>query len=55
MRNRITCVTLATCVLAAGAASAQPNYPSKAIRYVVPFPAGGPLDIVAREIGRAHV
>ena len=52
MRNRITCVTLTTCVLVAGAASAQPNYPSKAIRYVVPFPAGGPLDIVARAIGQ---
>ena len=32
-------------------AAAQPNYPAKAIRYVVPFPAGGPLDIVARAIG----
>ena len=52
MRNRITCVTLTTCVLVAGAASAQPNYPSKAIRYVVPFPAGGLLDIVARAIGQ---
>jgi tripartite-type tricarboxylate transporter receptor subunit TctC len=36
----------------AGAALAQPNYPAKAIRYVVPFPAGGPLDIVARAIGQ---
>jgi tripartite-type tricarboxylate transporter receptor subunit TctC len=41
---------LAACCLAA-AAQAQP-YPSKAIRYVVPFPAGGPLDIVARALGQ---
>ena len=37
---------------AAGVAAAQANYPAKAIRYVVPFPAGGPLDIVARAIGQ---
>jgi tripartite-type tricarboxylate transporter receptor subunit TctC len=36
----------------AGTATAQSNYPAKAIRYVVPFPAGGPLDIVARAIGQ---
>src|SRR4051794_16508768 len=39
-------------VLAAGHAVAQSSYPAKAIRYVVPFPAGGPLDIVARAIGQ---
>ncbi|MEO8442049.1 MAG: tripartite tricarboxylate transporter substrate binding protein [Betaproteobacteria bacterium] len=39
-------------VSAAGAAIAQTNYPAKAIRYIVPFPAGGPLDIVARAIGQ---
>jgi len=33
-------------------AQAQP-YPSKPIRYVVPFPAGGPLDLVARALGQA--
>jgi tripartite-type tricarboxylate transporter receptor subunit TctC len=38
--------------LTAAVAGAQQTYPSKSIRYVVPFPAGGPLDIVARALGQ---
>ena len=52
MQRPAGCAVLAALCACAGAVSAQPNYPAKAIRYVVPFPAGGPLDIVARAIGQ---
>jgi tripartite-type tricarboxylate transporter receptor subunit TctC len=41
---------LAMCVIAA-AAAAQ-NYPHKTIRMIVPFPAGGPTDVIARMVGQ---
>jgi tripartite-type tricarboxylate transporter receptor subunit TctC len=37
-------------VLLGGAAQAQSNYPNRAIHVVVPYPAGGIVDIVARTV-----
>src|SRR3954452_24402786 len=37
-------------LLGGGAAQAQSNYPNRAIHIVVPYPAGGIVDIVARAV-----
>jgi tripartite-type tricarboxylate transporter receptor subunit TctC len=36
---------------AAGAASAQSSFPSKAVRILVPYPAGGGVDVLTRTLG----
>lgn len=46
---RITLVAIATAVFALAApTAAQDAYPSKPVRFIVPFPATGPLDVMAR-------
>ena len=44
-------IAAACAVLFASAAVAQP-YPNKIVRIIVPFPAGGPTDVMARFIGQ---
>lgn len=47
-------VLLAGCAVLSTFASGQ-AYPSKPVHLVVPFPAGGATDVVARLIGRDYV
>ena len=47
LRTLITGLSL----LLAAAASAE-DFPSKQIRLIVPFPPGGPNDIIARVVGQ---
>jgi tripartite-type tricarboxylate transporter receptor subunit TctC len=32
--------------------AAQPDYPTKPIRFIIPFAAGGPVDVLGRGIGQ---
>jgi tripartite-type tricarboxylate transporter receptor subunit TctC len=50
-RNFIVYLGIAACTLASGLAGAQ-QYPSRPIRIIVPFPAGGPTDTIARVVGK---
>ncbi len=53
MKRRILLQSaLALAVLGLPAAWAQDKWPSKPISYIVPFPAGGTTDILARLIGQ---
>ncbi|HUJ00201.1 MAG TPA: tripartite tricarboxylate transporter substrate binding protein [Usitatibacter sp.] len=51
MKNALCGLAAALVLAVASTAHAQP-YPSKPIHFVVPYPAGGPLDTVARLLGQ---
>ena len=50
--SRRTVALVAAAVLLAPGAFAQDKWPSKPITYIVPFPAGGTTDVLARLIGQ---
>ncbi|WP_431273623.1 Bug family tripartite tricarboxylate transporter substrate binding protein [Variovorax ureilyticus] len=50
MRQALSLLLTAFVVLFGGAAQAQDTFPNRPINMVVPFPAGGPADMIARVI-----
>src|ERR1043165_7157692 len=50
-RTSIQFLLAAVAIAAAAPASAQSDYPRRAITLIVPFAAGGPTDVVARIAG----
>jgi tripartite-type tricarboxylate transporter receptor subunit TctC len=51
-RSLICSLALAAAALSAPAIAQQGPYPNRSIKIVVPFPAGGPSDVLARMIGQ---
>jgi tripartite-type tricarboxylate transporter receptor subunit TctC len=52
MLNRIRRSFLLLAILAAAGVSSAQTYPTQPVKIIVPFPAGGSVDIVARMVGK---
>ena len=45
---------LAACAFAAASQAAEPAFPTRPIRILIPFPAGGSTDLLARMVGQRY-
>jgi len=52
MRRAVALGAIAVCLLASTPAQAQDRYPSRPIKLLVPFPAGGPVDVMGRLVAQ---
>ena len=53
MRRRLVLCIVTAILLASGIADAQQSaYPTRQVRIVVPYPAGGPTDLIARLVAQ---
>ena len=52
MRRALALAALVACLLAGMPAQAQDRYPSRPIKLLVPFPAGGPVDVMGRLVAQ---
>jgi tripartite-type tricarboxylate transporter receptor subunit TctC len=48
LSRALACGAVALAAMVPGASQAADNYPSKPLRFIVPYPPGGPLDTMAR-------
>src|SRR5215468_10025157 len=52
MRRAVALAAIAVCLLTGLPAHAQDRYPSRPIKLLVPFPAGGPVDVMGRLVAQ---